>query len=391
MFDIAYIRKPIDDAGQLDLGSILETILYYNAVHWIVDYDTTQKIVSKIGLKGFLELLQLENLCVIFAEDYPGIRTNTNFGFQTHSPCIFRIQAHADGKKVKRREMIEEAIQKAAGAKLDSKQRKIIERHSTVQLMADLVKSRPNDSNSILELVSNPRVFKIIINHIRAVNRLRKPNIEISKFEYHASLNQGEIIVGSQPIDLLLPRTHDDTFGWGHVLAHAYEYLIDTQIAANMSIDLFGSEMTASIAAIHVNEGLGRAQNAKQVRHRFETYVFEDAGAFSEAFNSGHLTFSEAIKSIKKSRDMRDWLINVPPSADLVTEYIYAVEQSLQDKGLGKKTLKLALFAADGLELLGSGFVGAAAGGLVETFADRILNAGWRPTVFVNRIRNLAK
>lgn len=390
MFDTAYIRNPKDHNGELDLGSVLETLLYYKSVHWIIDRDTVQKLISKIGFKGFIEILKLEHLIATFVEEFNGIRTETTNGFQVHSAVIGSVKWRADGRKVKRGESIGESIRRAKGKKLSQKEQDFIADHSYIQSTSQLAGDAPISPSSIVDLVNNRAVFQEIIRHICNTNDLPQAH-GISKFGYDLSLFDEKIIVGSDPIDLLLPAKESETFGWAHILASAFDYYIDTRIASHLSVDLFGSDMSAAITSLYINDALARGANAIEKRERFETYVFDEAGAFSEAYNSGHLGFSKALNAIKRSRDMRDWLTGIPPSADLVREYIYSVDRSLAGNGLGRKALKIGLFGADATGVLGPGIVGSALSSVAEMIGEKILIGGWRPSVFVNRITRLTR
>lgn len=390
MFDTAYIRNPKDYNGELDLGSVLETLLYYKSVHWIIDSDTVQKLISKIGFKGFIEILKMEHLFVTFVEEFNGIRTETTNGFQVHSAIIGSLKRRADGRKVRRGETIEESIQRAKGKKLSRKEQGFIDKHSYIQSTSQLTGEAPMSPSSIVELVNNRTVFQEIVRHVCNTNNLPQAH-GFSKFAYELSLYDEQIIVGSDPVELILPSNESKTVGWANILASAFDYYLDTRIASHLSVDLFGSDMSAAITSLYINEALARGANAKEKRERFETYVFDEAGAFSEAYNSGHLGFSKALDAVKRSRDMRDWLVRIPPSADLVKEYIYSVDRSLEGNGLGRKALKIGLFGVDATGMLGTGLMGSALGSVAEMIGDMILIDGWRPSVFVNRISRITR
>ncbi len=390
MFDTAYIRNPKGYNGELDLGSVLETLLYYNSVHWIIDSDTIQKLISVIGVKGLIELLKMEHLIVTFVEEFNGILTDTTNGLQVHSAIIGSLKRRADGKKVRRGESIEETIQRANGRKLNRKDQIFIDKHSYIQSTSQLTGDAPISAASILDLVNNRFVFQEIVRQVCDTNNLPQAQ-DCSNFEYNLSLYDGKIIAGSDPIELILPPKESEKFGWAHILASAFDYYLDTRISSHLSVDLFGSDMSAAITSLYINEALARGANAKAKRETFETYVFDEARAFSEAYNSGHMVFSKALDTIKRSRDMRDWLVNLPPSADLVKEYIHSVDRSLGENDLGRKALKLALFGVDAAGALGPGLMGAALSSFAEMLGDKILNGGWRPSVFVNRITRVTK
>jgi hypothetical protein len=124
----------------------------------------------------------------------------------------------------------------------------------------------------------------------------------------------------------------------------------------------------------------------------FEEMVFDEAHIFADAFNSGLISFAEALKVIDQSRRFRTWAKGLAPDANLLVEYHRATAKDTILNKLPASLARFAIFNGAGI-LADAAAPGASwATSAFDTFViDRLLG-GWRPNFFVQNLqKTLAK
>jgi len=113
----------------------------------------------------------------------------------------------------------------------------------------------------------------------------------------------------------------------------------------------------------------------------------------SDCYNSGGISFEDALRLIDRTTRFREWLVGLAPDADILAEYHAAIaKEGITDK-LPIAAARFAFFTASGAgidALTGGSGIGTLAGVSLSAFdtfvIDKILK-GWRPNMFVETAR----
>jgi hypothetical protein len=136
---------------------------------------------------------------------------------------------------------------------------------------------------------------------------------------------------------------------------------------------------------------LKRGGKSSELISEFEEFTMDRGGALGAAYLAGIVTFEQALGIVDDAQRFRNWLSDVPPSADLIREYHEAVTRKTVLETFGGRAARFALINGGGI-LAGvtSPVAGVAASlglGMFDTFVlDRIAR-GWRPNAFIDGLK----
>lgn len=185
-----------------------------------------------------------------------------------------------------------------------------------------------------------------------------------------------------------IPPTHS-SLSPAYLLAHLLSVKADLHFAARFNSESAIDDVNALIVRQHLGHIFKKLQQSSKGAASFQEFVFDDSRAVAEAMRSVVHHLRDLLPILPKAQRFKTWLQTESAQRDVVKAYFHeALERTWIDK-LPAKSVRWCLFSAagGGLDALGAGGLGAAAGiglGALDTFVlDRILR-GWKPNQFVD-------
>jgi len=373
------------EPGGLDLGFLLECLLFYQKVHLVVSEPGLGELITFFGEDELLRLLENGVLVVHYEFDHLAIATHNEKGTQYHSPVSFYSPDHS----------LLKALQKSLHAVSGAKN-----------------KSNRNLSR-LLPRIETLRRDVSVVN--AAVERLADTSFVASA----ASISVRNLVPSySRPIKFVCEREEkgfvvdtDIPFGFLNAIR-------STQGKSEMSIGLILESMCRveadlSLSAMNLSEIATHPAGSELIKLRFSHIInrFERSETSRERFAEEVLetkalrylldkspeSISKIVDAIIDAQEFKEWLSTQQATADIVLEYYRKITaKSIFDK-LPAKSIRWISCAGLGLlaDFTFAGGVGTVLGnaiGAVDTFYLDSWLKGWRPNQFVDeRLRPLVK
>lgn len=208
---------------------------------------------------------------------------------------------------------------------------------------------------------------------------------------------EGKGLIVRSGIDLsyIVPDA-DFRHQWGNILASLVEYVTDTALAKAFNADIYSTDQVGETSGHRIDLALQRSRISQSDIATFQAHVFENGSSVGRALNDGLIDLSAALKIVDKSQRFRQWLDGVPNDANLLREYINAVQKDTKADRLPSKgarffigqavALGLDLSFTGGLATLANATLSAA-----DTFLLDGLIKGWKPNVFISEVNKATK
>lgn len=392
MLEFAATRKLETIGDRVDLGQLLETMLYYDRVHLFLDAFLFSRLWQQVGPKSLATLLRHPTLTVDIVPEFTAVHSETRNGVSVHKPIFGRWSGREEAP-ISYSDTVGILRQTLRGAPGETPTRQQIQR---------VVKGlRVSDYKAILETGNSSHLSRF--SSLISEQDTLKAGIVGAALERGLQINGGllnQADIGVMPtFDGFIPyssislsrfvETEDSNlFTWGNVLAHINDYGIELQLSMKLSADIMGSQATAGMAEARIDESLNRAMRSKERIAAFESFAFDEAPYFGEAINDGRLSIEDGLRIIDDSRKFRNWVKGLPPDSDLIREYLSAVSKDTALKSLPVTGLRFSFFQGAELlfDALGAGPIGKAISA-ADTFMLDGLLAGWKPNVFVRKLK----
>lgn len=380
--------------GELDVGRILESMLYYGRIDALVDGRVFPSLWQRLGPQGTRDLLTHPSLRVQITAETPIIYNSTRNGVRTHAPLFMSAAGRDERRKFDPHKDIAQSLHQlinnrnatplAAVKKLvsDLPQTSFSKLLARVPTRGDLFESLISDSLSMqVFLKAFARSRGLAVND-DLLNGLRVTSIKTPDgFLIADNIDLNRIVSGSEPLD-----------GWDQVLPLVHDYAHDLHFSQAYSADVITNEANSYIASQRIDLSIKRAMQVDDAKSSFEEFAFNEARPFREAFNAGELSLSEALGVIDKTAKFREWLNTLPPSADIIKEYHLAVNRETILGKLPGRGTRFAVFTGAGvaLDIVATGGLGTAAAVSLSAFDSFVLDGllkGWRPNHFVSTVK----
>ena len=164
----------------------------------------------------------------------------------------------------------------------------------------------------------------------------------------------------------------------------------DIHLASDLASELVTSDLYSKFIEVELNELIAKRAKSETELNLFKEYSLANCTSLGNAYVNGTLSEKELLRIFEKSDKFREWLSKIPEDGSLLGEYHKAViSKDLSDK-LPTKTARFVIFEGIGitLDLLGAGGIGTAVAtslALGDTFLlDRIINRKWKPNQFID-------
>lgn len=389
MLDSAIIYKPGISGGQIDAGRVLETLLYYDRVHLIMDIGLFTGLWDFFGPSDLGRLLRLPGLTAVVTPEMTAIHTETKAGVSIHKPIQFRSSGR-EGHLIHEKDDIGSLRFMLNGrndrGNVSRSDVKTVLGSTKITRYAKLLKNG-SSNNRFSSLVSDSDTLKLFLRNWSA----EKGHVLDPK---ELALSKVRIVRGSsgfqvEPDDHIHRILHGlgSESPWASVLSAIQDYEIALYLSHYFSSDVVTSSGASDVASARLDLSIERTFRTREQLSSFEEFAFDEAHAFAEAINTRALSFQEAIRVIKESKKFRAWARNLPPDANLIAEYHKAVAQ---ETALGSTPRSIARFSF----FNGLGFVvdkvvpgsGMAVSAFDQFVFERLLR-GWRPNVFVRNVK----
>lgn len=402
MLEAASIRRPGLIQGRMDVGRILEAMLYYNRVHLHLDGQLFTGLWIVLGHDGIRDLLSHSSITSTVTAEFTAVHNQTIGFLTTHLPTFMTMRG--DAKKFLKSSDHTSIFQQMLSRNCDDATRKNIssvlrlpEKSSYERLLGGI-----DASNDIFySILSDSESMRMFIRKFAQRASLEVDNTKLDQIRFEGTkVDDGLILTSNyKPSDVYTNASPNDLNlnRWDNVLPLVHEYAIDLIIAGRYSLDVACSEEIGEIADQRMDIALRRGLSSAENISAFEQATIGSSRSFSEAFNAGELTLKDALKTIDRTQKFREWTSKLPPSADLLESYAKEIGRDETLDKLPAKSLRFALFTGAGIGLdtmlSGGGVIAAAtttALSACDTFlVDRFLK-GWRPSSFVKTISKIA-
>jgi hypothetical protein len=398
MLDAASIRRPGLIAGKIDVGRILDTMLFYEKTHLILDTQMMTGLWSSLGYAGLKDLLSHPSIISSVTPEFTGVHNEASGFLCVHRPVFAQIVGNE-------RNPIDESDYVSAYREMLSHNHSDASKRNISRILSLSSRTRYrgllgdiDQNNKIFySIASDEKSMRLFIENFGIRSGLAFRRDLLNRISFSTQQLDSGIIVASnfRPRDIFPSATEADMNleRWDNVLAHIQEYAVDLQIAGTHSLDVVCSEDIGEIADRRIDLSLKRYFRSSENVTAFEQATLGASKAFGDAFNSGKLTLHEALATIDRTRKFRSWLKDLPPSSDILTEYVTAISRDDTLDKLPAKAARFALFTAAGF----AADIVAGGGGIVAAATTTGLSAcdsflvdkclrGWRPSSFIKTV-----
>lgn len=385
MFEaITVIDKKKEAGARLDIGFLLECLLFYKKVHVVVNEAGLCQLLRAFGEQSFVDLLSDGVLAVQYEHDLLAIWTQQNGTSTLHHPVCLNSPDHslpialrkacrlvASGEKHEKK-MVAQILPKLSNVKRD-------------KALIDASLNRLADNSFITEAAKH-----VMQDYYPSYDK------EIH-FQCH-KLKDGFIVDTNVPFGFLNSvrvahgKSEISPASFLSEICNVEDSL--SLAAANLS-EIATSPVGNKLLGLRFSQLVQRFENASSKRVAFKDVVLKGGNFSHGSLIEDADMMRKIVKMILAAGRFKEWLASCEPSANIVHEYYNKVtEPSFFDKIPGK-TLRWSVFSFLGMAAdmySGGGVTGtliANSVGAFDTFyMDKVLK-GWRPSHFIEELKPL--
>ena len=370
-------------------------MLYYGRVHLVMDFQLFLSLWLRLGSDDLSALLKHDTVTSTLTPEFAGVHNQTSGGVITHRAIIGKLAGSESTGLLRDKDTAGVFIQALGNSQISVSRKRMnavlaLTKATTFKhLLGDLSK---NDQ-MFLSLASDSATLKMFIESWSSSDGLVLNPEALDAADIRLiDMGDNEVIVmSSVPLEFIV-RSDGDPLGWGSLLGTIQDYGIDLHLSNSLGADIITTEQVGDVAYRRLDLSLQRAFSNQARISEFQEFAFEDAKPFAHAVNSGALSFREALRIVDQSRKFRDWVRDLPPTANLIREYHEAISRETPLSSLPASVSRFSFFTGAGLladAATGGSGVGTALGlGLsaFDAFVVDRLARGWRPNVFVENL-----
>jgi len=385
MFTSITIRRQnsFDTENPLDIGYLLECMLFYKTVSVIADPAILKQLLFTFGPEQLETLLASNALNIRYSENLFGIQTKTDKSRQYHLPVLVSSPNHSLQNELPN-QTINLIGKTGKGRKAALRLQHYI---SIVNHDSDYMKST---ESILLDTAFMESAIKVILRHLvpefpqTTDIKLRTERTE-SGFVFDSNLNYEKL---NQFYHLRVSSQHSSLTP-GYFLAlicgiESHLYFAASQFG-ELAIDSVGSDLIAC----RLSNLAERSKKSDLDRRAFAELLLDDAKALREAFNDGTISIDDIIPVILAASCFKDWLVKQNPDANLVREYYKEISKGTFIERLPGKSTRWVTIAGLGVasETVLPGGTGLAISvglsALDFFFFDKLIK-GWKPNQFID-------
>ena len=393
MFDSVVMRFKKEYNNSI--GELMELLVYYNHVYVIFGLEDVSYVIKKLGIDNFQKLVSIKHLTAMILPEFIGVRTNTLGIFQTHAAIIGRIHAHEDGKKIKLKDFAIENICKELQIRPNNKIENILTTKCKITTYNKIGCINNNVNDLITETASNNQLLLKFINSSLSSNGVVIDDNVFNKFEYIITRDSTGFTQHSDDLKKLINIPPPENYSWAHLFANIHDYWIENFIASYIRSDLVTNYFYSQVSETQFGNALSKSKGKLEDVYTFQKYVFSNAKYISEAIDDDEIDFKSATKLIERNSKLREWVLELPPSSDLMQEYMSKINEEDSNATKIGKTFTKGTFIAAGALIpdggLTSNILTGAATDAVGNFIERTFLGKYNPSTFVKSTKKLIK
>ncbi|MCH9050894.1 MAG: hypothetical protein IIA72_07420 [Proteobacteria bacterium] len=386
MFENIVLRRSPEQSSPIDPGLLAEALLFYQNVHIILDYASLNSLIKNIGIESLFTIIENDWAKATYFMNSLGTHTHTH-GVQVHEFGTFElIGSEKAGIKRGKQKRIDFIFERALGKSRETN--KVAKKFSNLVPVTTLERQF-KESGGITELANlDLQDSNFVKRSIDIILKELIPDIELpSNWHFEIiKLEKGFVVDTNLDFTQLnsqyhkrIPKEHN-SISEAYLTNHILEARADLCFASNYMAEYTTNSISSNIMMMKFPQILSkRYSNANQIE-LFQTIHMDDGKALRETINSKRKSFDDFLNILDKANKFKEWLKEVHPDQNLLSEYYKAVtSQSWIDK-LPPKILRFIVSTGIGLV---ADPVSAASASMADSFIlDRFLK-GWRPHHFI--------
>jgi hypothetical protein len=373
------IRRTANQGAPLDVGLLVEALVFYQKGHVVADYGTLEFLISGPGPDFLLELMDRDVLTISYLENMPGCLKSEKQGRgPRYDFALISSPKHALDERLP--SLVRDAVKDPGKAERLTRRLfsaiKTDKHHATIP---DLAREDASNNDIVARVVRalitdkapNYEVPSPLIFEFKRADELYSIETNLDFAAVNASIRQS----GSQaPEDVLSPES---------LLVNLPDVISDLHFAAKLKADLLTRREHNLVAESKLGQIFSSIKAQTQTTEAFQEFVFQDGPAIRESVNNGTRTLKDSLALIDASARFKQWLKDRDPSADLLKEYCREMSRLDWADKLPTKTLRWLVFAAIGIATAPlNPLIGLGLSAIDPFLVDRLLK-GWKPNQFV--------
>jgi hypothetical protein len=380
MFESLCIRRTTNQGAPIDVGLLVEALVFYQKGHIVSDSGTLEFLVSNCGPQFLLNLMDRGVLTLSYLENMPGclksekpgrdprydfaLITSPNHSLDQSLPAMVRTA-------VKDPRLSEKLTRRLFGAIK-------IERHHPS--IPELAREDASNQDTIVKIIEE------LITHKAPTYQLPSP--VVFRFQRADELFSIHTNVDFAAINACIRQSAPQGVEEGSVtpeslLVQLPDVISDLHFAAKLKADLLTRPENELVAARKLGDIFSVIKARDQEIATFQEFVFDGGRAIRESINSGERILADAIALIDASARFKVWLKDKDPGDELLKEYCRELSRLELADRLPVKSLRWLVFAAIGFATATlNPAIGLLAGASDTFLVDRFLK-GWKPNQFV--------
>ena len=392
MFDRIFIKSKKSDGQRIDIGFLIDTMLFYGNVIVLAHKEEIKLLIKHLGPELMENLIKSGRLDLkirmnmFSASTYPlGTKKGYNLNLmhaveETHEGLLY--SAH--------REIINNSTTNLKFAEKFSKitnpfefQTSITDRiRDDFKSQSLIKKTLPLYFKEIVPSFIPPETIEIEINETEKFGPFDAYSFN-SNIDLEELNNQYKKQVGEEnyhPLDYS-----------GYLLALG-ESQGDIYISCEFESEIVTKDLYSKFIESQFQEIIQKRLQSQDNINLFDEYVLTNCYTIGDAFVKGILSSGELLALLEKADKFRHWLKDVPDDKSLIGEYHKAVaEEEFKDK-LGTKTTRFMIFEGIGIaaDLAGAGGLGTVAATALSAidafYLDKLLKGKWKPNHYIDGV-----
>jgi len=384
MFESIGIRR-INHANvenPVDIGFIVESMLFYKKVRVLADHVVLKKLVRDIDSVDLIELLERGYLEIEYIPNGPGITHATTSHGELKTVVLFGLVKEVE-------ELVNETIFKK------TKRRGFSRRNSN--RIASLIKTSTLERQLETEINQDFQNQEYLTRSIKSLLSDLVPEYKLStnlKFIQHkttggflteTNLDFNEI---NKIYHKYVPPSHS-TITDAYLMSHLANVRTEIHIATKYSSEIATDYTYSHVMKLLINDVIDKLNKNSERIETFQEFAFDNGKDIRSVINSGEKNMRDVIKVLEHADKFKGWLGKIGDEKDLIKEYYKEVTAPNFVDKLPTKSVRWALFTGVGLALdtVVTGGLGTIAGialSAADSFLLDKLVHKWRPNQFVD-------
>jgi len=372
------IRRTANRGVPLDVGLLVEALVFYQKGHIVADSGTLEFLISGPGPDFLLELIDREVLTLSYLENMPGcLKTEKGLG-----PRYDFVLVSAPKQTLEERlpRLVRDAVKEENRAEKLTRRLfsaiKIDKHHTTIPELAREDAGNKHVVEGVMKALIEERAPNYVIPsplifRFERADELYSIETNLDFAAINRSISQ---CTSGAPDGIITPES---------LLVNLPDVNSDLHFAAKLKADLLTRPENDLIAYSKLGQIFSGIRAKTQSTQAFQEVVFEDGRAIRESVNSGARTLKDSLALIDASTRFKRWLKDKDPDAELLKEYCREVSRLEWADKLPLRTLRWLVFAAIGVATAAlNPLVGVGISAIDPFLVDKLVR-GWKPNQFV--------